>query len=205
MAFTSLTAPNTVTSANQGETSLGENMQNRRFLSLAHLQHLNHINSTLRTIERKILYDTLNTHFDGRTRISYMRKHNEMVEAEIESRALSKQVVLNNLDDNLRSVRFPINSRDGMDGAVIGRNSLTDPWRYDSLAEYHWNLPVRGQELLNLIDMLRHYADLWSEERGKQNDTIILEFDPYISSDLTSKETMLYDMACSLIGMDQLL
>lgn len=205
MAFTSLTAPNTVIPANQDEASLGDSLEGRRFKSLAHLQHLNRINDLLRGIERKILHDTINQHFDRRTRITYTRRGGEIIEAEIETHVLTGSRDPGNMGPNIRAARFPINGRDTMHGAISGRASMNDNDRYDSLGEHHWSIPVRGHELVALIDMLRHYAELWAEQRGKKNDSVILEFAPGISSDLTPKEAMLYDMACSLIGMDQLL
>lgn len=206
MAFTSLTGPSTVTPANRAETSLGDG--DKRFKSLAHLQHLNRINDLLRGVERKILYDTINHHFDRRTCITYTRRDGEIVEAEIETQVLTGEPISRdpgNMGSNIRAARFPINSRDTMHGAIGRRSSMNDSDRYDSLGEHHWNIPVRGHELVTLIDMLRHYAELWAEQRGKKNDSIILKFVPGIGSDLTPKEAMLYDMACSLIGMDQLL
>ena len=192
MASTSLTA--------QGPTATAIEAGLTWQASLGHLRHLHNIIETLHIIERKVLFEALNQRFGRPTRFFFNLQGGNFSSAELDT---SLSWTRSNIQMiQAQSVTFPLNSRD-VD--ALPWSCREGPDRFDHLAEGEWGFSQRGQDLLELIDMLRLYADRRLEDKPESNGQIMLSFNPASTIRPTPKERALYDMACSLIGMEQLL
>lgn len=163
------------------------------FSTIGEVRLLEDLIDVLNGIRRKMLYDTIAAQFCRTVRLAYLRNNGgKIVECRLET--------VSRTGFGTSTCSFPINgNQENPETYRMG------PDRFDEVAHFDWGAIPKGQDLLQLIDACRHYADIYAEQRGNDDSAIVLAFDPTIRSDLDEKEKQLFEVARSLIGMQNLL